>query len=157
MTEFRAKARIPLIGMLAGAVGLVFLLVGILGFIPGVTTNYNDLEFADRNSTAELLGVFGVSVLHNLVHLVLHNLVHLAFGLAGLALMARADTARWYLTGGGVIYLILWTYGLVIDPDTSANFIPLNDADNWLHLGLGAAMVILGLLPYGTSRRGQAG
>lgn len=149
MTEFRAKARIPLIGMLAGAVGLVFLLVGILGFIPGVTTNYNDLEFADRNSTAELFGVFQVSVLH--------NLVHLAFGLAGLALMARADTARWYLTGGGVIYLILWTYGLVIDPDTSANFIPLNDADNWLHLGLGAAMVILGLLPYGTSRRGQAG
>jgi len=149
MTEFRAKAKIPLLGMLAGAVGLVFLLVGILGFIPGVTTNYSDLEFADRNSTAELFGVFQVSVLH--------NLVHLAFGLAGLALMARADTARWYLTGGGVIYLILWTYGLVIDPDTSANFIPLNDADNWLHLGLGAAMVILGLLPYGTSRRGQAG
>lgn len=145
MTDYTeaAKAKLPLTGMLAGVVGLVFLLVGILGFIPGVTTNYNDMEFADRDSTAQLFGVFQVSILH--------NLVHLAFGVAGLALMSRADTARWYLIGGGVIYLILWIYGLVTDPDTSANFIPLNDADNWLHLGLGVAMVILGLLPPGVS------
>jgi hypothetical protein len=40
----------------------------------------------------------------------------------------------------------LWVYGLAIDHDTDANFVPLNDADNWLHLGLGAGMVLLGLL-----------
>ena len=50
--------------------GIVFLLVGIAGFIPGVTTNlYDGLEFAGNDGTAELLGIFQVSVLHNIVHL----------------------------------------------------------------------------------------
>ena len=46
----------------------MFLLVGILGFIPGITTGYDDLSFAGHHSEAELLGIFQVSVLHNLVH-----------------------------------------------------------------------------------------
>jgi hypothetical protein len=51
---------------------------------------------------------------------------------------------------GGVVYLVLWVYGLVIGHDSSANFVPLNTADNWLHLLLGLAMIPLGLL---TTRR----
>jgi len=124
--------------MSAAAVGAVFLLVGIAGFIPGITTDFDELEFAGHESGAELLGVFQVSVLH--------NIVHLAFGVAGLVLARRATTARSYLIGGGVIYLALWLYGLVVDEASDANVVPVNDPDDWLHLGLGVGMLILGLL-----------
>ena len=44
-----------------------------------------------------------------------------------------------------VIYLVLFIYGLVIDHGKDINFVPVNDADNWLHLVLGLGMVALGL------------
>lgn len=119
-------------------VGAVFLLVGILGFIPGITTDYGAMEFAEHHSEAKLLGLFQVSVLH--------NLVHLAFGVAGLAMARAAATARTFLVAGGVVYLALWIYGLIIDHDSAANFVPLNAADNWLHFALGIGMVALGTL-----------
>ncbi|MCV7267116.1 DUF4383 domain-containing protein [Mycobacterium doricum] len=121
----------------AAAVGAVFLLIGILGFIPGITTDYDTMTFAGHESEAALLGIFNVSILH--------NIVHLAFGVAGV-LMARSwNGARVYLIGGGVIYLLLFIYGLLIDPDSSANFIPVNNADNWLHLVLAIGMIGLGV------------
>jgi len=122
----------------AGLVGGVFLLVGIAGFIPGLTTNlYDGLELAGHDGNAELLGIFHISVLHNVVHLL--------FGVAGLALAATPSGSRTFLLGAGAIYLVLWVYGLVIDFDSGANFVPLNTADNWLHFGLGAGMIGLGL------------
>ncbi|MFL6078856.1 MAG: DUF4383 domain-containing protein [Ornithinibacter sp.] len=127
------------------AVGVVFLLVGVLGFVPGITSDYDTLGAAGHESEAMLLGIFQVSVLHNIVHLL--------FGIAGIVLARRTDTARGYLVGGGVVYLLLWVYGLVIDHDSSANFVPLNNADNWLHLLLGVGMIALGLL---TTRRATA-
>jgi hypothetical protein len=122
----------------AAAVGAVFLLVGILGFIPGITTNYSTMEFGGHHSDAKLLGIFEVSILHNIVHLL--------FGVAGLALARSWDGARAYLLGGGAIYLVLWVYGLLVGHDSSANFVPVNNADNWLHLVLGLGMVALGFL-----------
>jgi hypothetical protein len=124
------------------AVGAVFLLVGVLGFIPGVTTDYDLMTFAGHESGAKLLGVFEVSILHNLVHAL--------FGIAGLAMARSVSGARLYLIGGGAVYLVLWLYGLVIDHDGAANFVPVNGADNWLHLFLGLGMIALGLL---TTRR----
>jgi len=44
-----------------------------------------------------------------------------------------------------VIYLVLWVYGLVIDQSSAVNFVPINTADNWLHLGLGVVMIALGV------------
>ncbi len=127
------------ISPVAALVGVVFLLVGILGFIPGITTHYSDLQFMGHNSGAKLLGLFEVSILHNLVHIL--------FGVAGLAASrASASAARSYLMVGGVIYLVLWVYGLVIEMGSNANFVPLNNADNWLHLVLGIAMIALGLV-----------
>src|SRR5206468_5953558 len=79
-------------------VGVVFVVVGIAGFIPGVTTHYSDMSFAGHDSMAKLLGVFMVSVLHNIVHLL--------FGIAGIALARTAASARSYLIGGGLIYLV---------------------------------------------------
>jgi hypothetical protein len=119
-------------------VGVVFLVVGIAGFIPGITTHYDQMTFAGPNSMAMLLGVFMVSVLHNIVHLI--------FGVAGLALARTALGARWYLIAGGVVYLVLWLYGLFVQQRSSANFVPLNTADNWLHLVLGVGMIALGVL-----------
>ncbi|MBD0321829.1 MAG: DUF4383 domain-containing protein [Aldersonia sp.] len=133
----RTSARTP-IQLAALAVGAVFLLVGILGFIPGITTDYDMMKFAGHESGAKLLGIFNVSILHNVVHLL--------FGVAGIAMARTAQAARAYLIGGGVIYLVLWLYGLVIDHHSAANFIPVNNADNWLHLALGVAMIALGVL-----------
>jgi hypothetical protein len=121
----------------AMAVGVVFLLVGVLGFIPGVTTDYDQMEFAGHESGAELLGIFQVSILHNIVHLL--------FGIAGIAAAKSYSGSRSYLIGGGVIYLVLWIYGLLVSDNSSANFVPLNDADDWLHLLLGIGMIGLGV------------
>ncbi len=120
------------------AVGIVFLAVGVLGFIPGITTDYDTMSFGGHHSDAMLLGLFQVSVLHNIVHLL--------FGLAGLAMARSFSGARTYLIGGGVVYLVLWIYGLLIDQTSSANFVPVNTADNWLHFFLGLGMVALGIL-----------
>jgi Domain of unknown function (DUF4383) len=122
----------------AAAVGIVFVVVAVLGFIPGVTTQFDSVSAAGTESRAMLLGVFQVSVLH--------NVVHLALGVAGLAMAGAARSARTYLVGGGVIYLALWVYGLLIDKNSAANFVPVNTADDWLHLALGAAMVAMGLV-----------
>lgn len=118
--------------------GAVFLLVGILGFVPGVTSDYSAMEFAGNESEALLLGLFQVSILHNIVHLL--------FGVAGVAMARTAASARTYLIGGGVIYLVLWIYGLLISEDSTANFVPLNTADDWLHLVLGIGMIALGMV-----------
>jgi len=119
-------------------VGVVFLLVGILGFIPGITSNYDDLKFAGHDSDAQLLGIFDTSILHNIVHLL--------FGVAGIALSRTYDGARNFLIGGGVIYLALFLYGVIFGADEGgANWIPVNWADNILHLVLGGGMILVGV------------
>lgn len=126
----------------ARAVGVVFLVVAVAGFVPGLTTNlYDGLEFAGEAGDAELLGIFAVSVLHNLVHGL--------FGIAGLALAASASGARTYLLGGGAVYLALWLFGAV----GGGEWIPVDGEDNLLHLGLGLGLTALGVV---TSRRAAA-
>lgn len=122
----------------AALVGAAFLLVGVLGFIPGITTDRGSMEAAGHESHALLLGLFQVSVLHNVVHLL--------FGVAGIALARKPSSARAFLVGGGAVYLLLFVYGLVVEKDSQANFVPLNTADDWLHLVLGAGMIALGIV-----------
>jgi len=117
---------------LATLVAATFLLVGVLGFIPGITTHYGDLSFAGHGSGAKLIGLFQVSILHNIVHLL--------YGVVGLALAKAPDTARMFLVGGGVVYLALWVLGVV----GGGSWIPVNTADNWLHFVLGLGMIGLG-------------
>ena len=121
----------------AALVGATFLLAGIAGFIPGVTTNYDQLEFAGPESGAKLLGLFEVSVLHNIVHML--------FGV-GLLAAARYSWSKLFLLGGGVSYLLVTLYGAFVDRDSDANFLPINNADNLLHLALSLAMIVLGVL-----------
>ena len=118
------------------AVAVVFLAVGVLGFIPGVTDHYDQLSMTGHHSEAALFGVLDVSVLR--------NVIHVAFGVVGVALARSVSGARKYLLGGGLVYLVLFFYGLVIDHDSTANILPHNNTDNWLHLATSVLMVLLG-------------
>lgn len=126
-----------LIQVAATVVGAVFLLVGILGFVPGVTQHLSNIKFAGHDSPAKLLGLFKVSILHNIVHIL--------FGIAGLIAARTFNASRSYFLAGGVIYLVLTLYGAVIDQAKSINFVPINTADNYLHLILGLAMLGIGV------------
>jgi hypothetical protein len=128
--------------------GVAFLLVGVLGFVPGVTAGYADLRFAGHESGARLFGVFTVSVLHNLVHLV--------FGVLGVVASRGNGGSRAFLMIGGGIYLLLFVFGLAMNHDSPANFIPVDNAGDWLHLGLGLAMIAAGIATTAADRaRGQ--
>ncbi|MCF2571757.1 DUF4383 domain-containing protein [Brevibacterium sp. UCMA 11754] len=124
--------------IISGIFGAVFLLVGILGFVPGITQNLDTMMFAGHHSQAALLGIFQVSVLHNIVHLL--------FGVVGLLGLKSRRLAKTYLIVGGIIYAVLWIYGLVVPMESMGNFVPLNTADNWLHFVLAAAMITTGIV-----------
>lgn len=129
----------------AGVAGVIFLLLGILGFIPGVTTNYGEATFATPASEAMILGIFGTNFLMNIVYLV--------FGIVGVAAARRTEGARYFLVIAGVIYVLLWILGLAIDTASSLNFLAVNTATSWLHFVLGVLMLLANALPAGPGRR----
>jgi hypothetical protein len=112
---------------LAFVFGIVFLLVGILGFIPGITEDAPG-SFAGEDSEGSLLGLFQTSVLH--------NLAHLAFGI-GILAARRHATALQYLLFGGIAYAGLFLLGILGVMD----WLPADDTDDWLHLVLGVALL----------------
>ena len=123
--------------LFAAIVGATFLLAGIAGFIPGITSNYDQLELWGPDSGAKLLGLFQVSIVHNIVHML--------FGV-GLLAAASYSASRAFLLGGGIGYLGVVLYGALVDKESDANFLPINNADNVLHLVLGLGMIALGVL-----------
>jgi hypothetical protein len=118
-------------------VGTGYLLLGALGFVPGVTTNYDNLQWIGHGSDALLFGVFAVSGLHNVVHLLL--------GAAGMFCARTYAASRAYLLAGGVTLLGIWIYRTASGHSEIADVFPLNRADNWLHFGLGVVMLLLAL------------
>lgn len=116
--------------------GVIFLLIGVLAFIPGITTNYSSMAFA-QGSEAMLFGVFQVSMLM--------NIVYLATGVVGWLMSRTAPMARDFLVGAGAVYLLLWIYGLIINLETNANFLSFNTATNWMHFAIGAVTAGLGV------------
>ena len=122
----------------AEAVAAIFLALAVAGFVPGLTTRLDRLQWLGHppdGQVAQLFGVFDTSAAH--------NLLRLGFGVAGLLLARTFDRARFYLIGGGLIYLGLWMWGTF--HAQPREILPLNGADNWLHLGIGVVMVVLGL------------
>jgi len=122
---------------LAGLVGLGLVILGVIGFIPGLVQHYGELRWWKNGSGAQLFGVFQTSILH--------NLVYLGFGAVGLLAAKTAVTARTYLSGGGILSFTLGIYGLLIDRLGNSNVVPVDRADDWLHIGLGVAMIYAGL------------
>ncbi len=107
-------------------VGIVFILIGILGYVPAFVPN------------GALLGVFGVNALHSAVHIL--------FGVLGVA-GALTGTARLYNRVVGVVYVLLAVLGFI--PALFFNglllgLVSINTADNLLHLVIGAVLVIVG-------------
>jgi len=120
------------------AVGILLMLVGILGFVPGITTQYSELMFLGPASHAMFLGVFQVSMLL--------NIVQLAVGATGWAMSRTEHGARNFLLGAGVLYVVLAIFGFIVGVESAANFLSLNMMDNWTHLVLGVVMAGAGWL-----------
>jgi hypothetical protein len=128
--------------LLALAIGAVYTLVGILGFL--ITGFDNFASETDKT----LLG-FEINPLH--------NIVHLAIGLAGLALWRRLDTARAYGWLLAIGYGAAFIYGLFAAGNSDINFLAINGADNGLHLVSAIAGVAIALWPARrTARSGLA-
>ena len=118
--------------LVAGAFGAVFVIVGLLGF---TVSGGHD---AAGHTGGQLLGLFQVNLLHNLVHLAV-GAAMIAAAIAGVRAAKAANTVI------GAVYLVLAVAGLAILGDNPLNIIALNGADNGLHLVLGAALVGVGL------------
>jgi hypothetical protein len=119
--------------------GVVFLVVTLAGFIPGITTDYGDLTRFDGEG-AKIFGIFGTNILENLVHLL--------YGVAGLVAASSWAASKVYFIWGGVVYLAVWLYGLLggSDESSSANVLGLNSAADWLHFVLGVTMIAVGFV-----------
>lgn len=118
-------------------VGILMALVGLLGFIPGITMRYGELQFFGPNSHAMLLGAFQVSLLLNIVQLLIG-------GTSWAMSRSGGHSARNILMGFGALYIVLSVYGLSVGVDSAANFLSLNTLDNWTFIVLGILMVAAG-------------
>ena len=130
--------------------GAVLLLAGLLGFIADASFDvggWSDGE-ARGNADGQLQGdgFLGFEVNG------WHNLVHIASGLLLLSAFRRNRTARTVALVFGVLYAIVTLIGLV-DGNDILGFMPINPADNILHLLLTAAAILAAL----ASRRDHDG
>lgn len=105
--------------------GIVFLAVGILGFVPGVTTN------------EMLLGIFHVNAAHNVVHIA-SGIIFLLCG------MASASASRTFFKIFGLVYALVAIMGFVVGNGLILTLISNNTATTWLHVVLAIAMLYLG-------------
>jgi hypothetical protein len=116
--------------------GIVFLAVGILGFVPGITTTGAD-------GMPMLLGIFMVNTTHSVVHIA-SGVVFL------LASMSGAGAARLWFQIFGVIYAIVAILGFMTPNGMLLGLISNNPADTWLHVVLAVAMLAIG---FGTPKQ----
>ena len=113
---------------LALVFGIVFLLAGILGFIPGITEDAPG-DFAGEDSEGSIFGIFQTSILHNIVHAL--------FGI-GILAARKHSTALTYLLVSGIAYAGLVLLGLLGVMD----WLPADDSDDWfLHLPLAVGLL----------------
>jgi len=105
--------------------GIVFLAVGILGFVPGITKD--DM----------LLGIFMVNKVHSIVHIA-SGVVFL------LASMAGAGAASLWFKIFGLVYAVVAVLGFMNPNGMLLGMISNNPADTWLHVVLAAAMLLIG-------------
>jgi hypothetical protein len=110
--------------------GIVFLAVGILGFVPGVATTGAD-------GMPMLLNIFMVNTVHSIVHIA-SGVVFL------LASMSGAGAARLWFQVFGVIYAVVAVLGFMTPNGMLLGLISNNPADTWLHVVLAVAMLAIG-------------
>lgn len=120
--------------------GLVFLVVGIAGFVPGLLSplDAGDPGVTIDGSTGRLFGLFPVNSLHNIVHIV--------FGIWGLVAYRTLGASITYARAVAVIYAILFVLGLIPGAHTLFGLVPLYGHDVWLHLVLAAVAAYFGFV-----------
>ncbi len=116
---------------------VILLVLGVLGFVPGATSDVGAIRFLGDASGAMLFGIFQVSVLLNLIHLLL--------GVVGVLSSRTGMSSVAHLCLGGLLLLVICAYGVMILPNEQIDFLALNAVDNWLHLVLGLGMLGSGL------------
>lgn len=121
---------------LAAGFGVGFLALGVIGFVPGVTSGAGEIAFAGRETGAELLGLFPVTALH--------NLLHLAFGI-GVVMAASPLLALAYLASSAVLYALLFAAGVVFGDDI-ASVLGSNGWNDASHLAFAAAFAAAALV-----------
>jgi hypothetical protein len=122
--------------------GATLLLVGILGFVANASFD------AGGNVQGSNFIAFEVNGWH--------NLVHIASGALGLALWRNAATARTFALGFGAVYAVVTLWGFV-DGNDVLGLIPVNAADNVLHLAIAAAGIAAGLMSRTAQRAPRGG
>lgn len=115
--------------------GIVFLLVGIAGFIPGITQPHQHPNVMVTAGLGLVMGLFPVNILHNAAHLL--------FGVWGLAASRSDGASRLYGKVVAISYALLTVMGLVsaMNLHTFFGLVPLYGHDVWLHAllaGVGA-------------------
>jgi hypothetical protein len=114
---------------LAVIFGVVFLLIGILGFVPSMAPDQM------------LLGIFHVNAAHNAVHL-LTGAVALFCGMASVA------ASKTFFRIFGVVYGLVAILGFVVGDGMLLGLISNNVADTWLHVAIAVVSLILGFGPF---------
>jgi hypothetical protein len=128
---------------------ITFLVVGTLGFVPGVTRMHTEHEHLSVHGPGHgmLLGLFHV----NLVH----NLLHIAFGVAGILCSQSGSAARGYARFVAIAYGLLVILGLISAANTNYlwGLAPIHGHDVWLHALVAAASAYFGFVhPSGSDR-----
>ncbi|MEJ7930123.1 DUF4383 domain-containing protein [Ramlibacter sp. AN1015] len=118
--------------------GIVFLLAGIAGFIPGLLAPHTHPDVAVTSFHGLLLGIFPVNVLHNLVHAL--------FGVWGLGASSSDRASRAYAQSVAIIYAVLMVLGFIglWNLHTLFGLVPLYGNDIWLHAGLALVAAYFG-------------
>ena len=124
--------------------GVVLVAVGLLGFV--VEPSFGIGDSAQRGT----LIAFDINGWHNLVHVL--------SGVVGILLAGTAAKARLYCLGYGIVYVLVTILGFVVgDGGLLLSLIPINTADNLLHLAIAVTGIAVGLAsPAGTAPRGRA-
>lgn len=120
--------------------GIVFLLVGIAGFVPGLTQPHTHPDVMVTAGLGLLMGLFPVNVLHNAAHLL--------FGVWGLMASRSDGGARAYGKAVGVAYALLTVMGLIsaMRLYTAFGLVPLYGHDIWLHAVLAGVGIYFGFV-----------
>jgi hypothetical protein len=119
--------------------GIVFLLVGIAGFVPGLLqTPEPAADVEVTQSFGRLMGLFPVNALHNLVHII--------FGIWGIAAYRSYTGARGYSKAVAIIYAVLAVMGIIPGLNTTFGLIPLYGHDIWLHAVIAIAAAYFGFV-----------
>jgi hypothetical protein len=106
--------------------GIIYVLVGILGFLPGLNQHHADLPpIAVDSFYGRLMGLFPVNILHNIVHLLI--------GAWGILSSRRVDSSRLFGKALAIIYGLLAVLGLIPGLNTMFGLVPIFGHDVWLH------------------------